>query len=112
MRVVEIRSYRLKPKSVEAFHALVAEESVALQRAAGIDVVAYGRSLHDADAYFLIRAFDSMEHLQRSQDAFYASAAWRHGPREAIVALIESDANTVLLLSAQAIESMRGSPPQ
>lgn len=109
MRVVEIRSYKLKPNSSETFHALVAQQSVPLLRAAGIDVVAYGPSLHDADAYFLIRAFDSMEHLQRSQDSFYASPAWRQGPRESIIALIESDANTVLRLGAQAIESLRGS---
>jgi hypothetical protein len=88
---------------------LVAQQSVPLQRAAGIDVVAYGPSLHDADSYFLIRAFDSMEHLQRSQDSFYASPAWRQGPRESIVALIESDANAVLRVSAQAIESLRDS---
>lgn len=114
MCVVEIRSYKLKPGSSKLFHALVAEQSVPLHRAAGIDVVAYGASLHDADAYFLIRAFDSMEHLQRSQDSFYASSAWRQGPRESIIALIESDANAVLQLSAQAIESLRGSvqPPQ
>lgn len=109
MRVVEIRSYKLKPNSSDVFHALVAEQSVPLHRAAGIDVVAYGTSLHDADAYFLIRAYDSMEHLRRSQDTFYASPAWRQGPREAIIALIESDANAVLWLGAQAIEGMRGS---
>jgi len=109
MRVVEIRSYKLKPNGSGVFHTLVAEQIVPLHRAAGIDVVAYGTSLHDADAYFLIRAYDSMEHLQRSQDAFYASPAWRKGPREAIIALIESDANDVLWLSAQAIEGMRGS---
>jgi quinol monooxygenase YgiN len=67
MRVVAIRSYKLKPDSADVFHALVAEQSVPLHRAAGIDVVACGTSLHDADAYFLIRAYESMEHLQRSQ---------------------------------------------
>lgn len=109
MPVIEIRSYKLRPGGSKLFHALVAEQSVPLHRAAGIDVVAYGASLHDADAYFLIRAFESLEHLQRSLDSFYASPAWRQGPRESILALIESDANAVLSLSAQAIESLRDS---
>lgn len=108
MRVVEIRSYKLKPGSSKLFHSLVGEQSVPLHRAAGIDVVAYGSSLHDVDAYFLIRAFDSMEHLQSSLDSFYASPAWRQGPRESIIELIESDANAVLRLSARATESLRG----
>ncbi|WP_296671853.1 NIPSNAP family protein [Rhodoferax sp.] len=108
MRVVEIRSYQLRPGSSAAFHSLVAEQSVPLLRAAGIDVVAYGASLHQADAYVLIRAFDSMEHLHKSQDSFYASPAWRQGPRESIIALIESDANAVLQLGANTVEGLRG----
>lgn len=107
MRVVEIRSYQLRPGSGSAFHLLVSERSVPLLRAAHMDVVAYGQSLHDPDAYFLMRSYESMTHLQSSQDAFYASAAWRQGPREAIIALIENDANTVIWLTSEAIDALR-----
>lgn len=65
--------------------------------------------MHASDAYYLIRGYESMEHLQSSQDAFYASAAWRQGLREAIVALIEADANAVMWLSSEAVEAMRQS---
>jgi hypothetical protein len=91
------------------FHDLVTHSSLPLLAAAGTDVVAYGPSLHDPDAYFLIRAYESVDHLRSSQDAFYSSAAWRQGPREAIVALIERDVNAVLWLSAEAIEALRRS---
>ncbi len=62
----------------------------------GVDVVAYGPSLDDADLYYLVRAYASIADLQESQDAFYCSEEWREGPREAIVSLIESDISVVV----------------
>ncbi len=106
-RVVEIRSYKLKPGSGPAFDALVRHRSVPLLLDARMDVVAFGRSLDDPDAYYLIRAYDSVAHLKSSQEAFYGSAVWRQGPRESIVALIESDANIVVALTNDAIDALR-----
>lgn len=74
-----------------------------------MDVVTYGQSLHDPDDYYLIRSYESLEHLRASQEAFYASAAWRQGPREAIIALIDNDANATMWLTSEAVESMRPS---
>jgi quinol monooxygenase YgiN len=108
-RLVEIRTYKLKPGSGAAFHALVASQSVPLLAQWGMEVVAFGQSEHDPDGYYLIRAYESMEHLRSSQEAFYASPAWRQGPREAIVSLIEADANAVLWLSPEAIAAIRSS---
>jgi hypothetical protein len=108
-RLVEIRSYKLKPGSGAEFHGIVANRSVPLLVQSGMDVVAFGQSEHDPDAYYLIRAYASLEQLRSSQDAFYASPAWRQGPREAIVALIEEDANAVLWLSSEAVDAIRRS---
>lgn len=107
MRIVEFRCYRLKPGEAEHFHRIMCERSVPLHREWKMDVVAHGVSLHDPDAYFLIRAFDSLQHLRESQGAFYASGAWRDGPREEIVAAIESDVVAVLRLGETAIEQLR-----
>ena len=108
-RVIEVRSYRLKPGSGAAFDALVRNQSVPLLRAACMDVVAFGQSLDNPDSYYLIRAYESTEQLKSSQEAFYASSAWRQGPRESIVALIESDINAVMSLTCEAIEALRES---
>ena len=107
MRLVEILSYRLKPSAAPAFHQLVSEQSAPLLRAWGTDVVAHGISTHEADAYFLIRAYNDRADLQQSQDRFYASAAWRSGPREEIVAKIESALSTQLWLSEDGVEDLR-----
>jgi hypothetical protein len=108
-RLVEIRSYKLKPGSGARFHDLVTNQSMPLLRERNMDVVAFGPSLHDPDAYFLVRAYDSLEHLRSSQEAFYSSDAWRMGPRQSIIELIESDWNVVLWLSPQAVAAMRES---
>jgi hypothetical protein len=94
--VVEIRTYRLEPGSGAAFHRLVVEESMPMLERWSVEVVAFGPSLDDEDLYYLIRAYPSLDELQRSQDAFYGSDEWRNGPREAIVSKIESDISVVL----------------
>jgi hypothetical protein len=109
MRLVEIRSYRLKPGSGARFHQLVVTQSIPLLRAASMEVVAFGPSLHDPDAYFLVRAYDSLEHHRASQQAFYASDAWRSGPRQSIIELIESDWNVLLWLTVSAVDAVRES---
>ena len=106
-RLVEIRSYKLKPGSGARFHQLVCEESMPLLRAANVEVVAFGPSLHDPDAYFLVRAYDNIDHRRDSQEAFYSSDAWRNGLRQSIVELIEADQDVVLWLSLQAVDAMR-----
>lgn len=110
MPVIELRSYRLLRGSRDRFHQVVCQESLPLMRDWRIDVVDFGPSLHDADSYFLIRAFDDLASLEAAQASFYASPAWRNGPREAIVSLIASDSNAVMELSHERIEALRNQP--
>ena len=53
------------------------------------DVVAYGPSLHDANSYYVIRRFKSLEDREKSEDAFYGSDDWKTGPRDAIMVLVD-----------------------
>jgi hypothetical protein len=108
-RLVEIRSYKLKPGTGATFHDLVTNQSMPLLRERNMEVVAFGPSLDDPDAYFLVRAYDNLEHLRSSQEAFYSSDAWRKGPRQSIIELIDSDWNVVLWLTPQAVAAMRES---
>ena len=100
--VVEIRTYKLLAGSGAEFHRLVVEDSLPMLERWGVRVLAHGPSLDDPDLYYLVRAYPSLDELQRSQDAFYGSDEWREGPREPIVSLIESSISVVL-----AAESLR-----
>ena len=106
--VVEIRSYNLKPGTRAAFHRLVVEEAVPMLQQWNVDLVAYGPSPHDEVSYYLIRAYRSLQDRQRSQDAFYGSAEWREGPRERILALIESYTSITLPLDVGTVTALRG----
>ena len=88
--IVEIRTYTLKPGSGAGFHRTFVKDALPMLERWGVDVVAFGPSLDDDDAYFLMRAYRSVDERQQSQDAFYGSDEWRNGPREAIVAKIET----------------------
>jgi hypothetical protein len=94
--IIEIRTYKLKAGTGAEFHRAVVEESMPMLQRWGVEVIAFGPSLDDEDAYYLIRAYSSLEELDRSQDAFYGSDEWREGPREAIVSRIESQLSVVL----------------
>jgi hypothetical protein len=106
-RLIEVRSYKLKPGAGAAFHATVVSSGMPLLLSWSTDVVAFGPSAHEPDTYFLIRAYQDLADRKAKQDAFYGSDAWKKGPREAIVPLVESYLNTVLWLSQEAIDDLR-----
>lgn len=106
-RLIEIRSYTLKSGARDEFHRLVSQVSFPLMKRWGVDVVAFGPSAHDDVSYYLIRTYMNMEHRQTSQDAFYGSADWKQGPREAIVSLIDFDTSIVLEMEAIVVDALR-----
>lgn len=108
-RIIEILMYTLKPGSGLDFHQIMQNVSVPLHLEAGIDVVSYGSSLHDCDSYHLIRSYESESHRQVSQDVFYASDAWKQGPRVDIISRIEISTTTVMALAQDVIDAIRAS---
>jgi hypothetical protein len=107
MRLIEVRSYRLKAGMAASFHDAVVGSAVPMLRRWKTDVVAFGPGLAEADTYFLVRAYAGLAALQAEQDAFYGSDEWRAGPRESIVSRIESHLSTVLWLPEAAAEALR-----
>jgi ketosteroid isomerase-like protein len=106
-RVVEIRSYNLKPGSRDRFHQLFLREALPMLLRWKVDVVAYGPSLHDADSYFLMRGFPSVAERQTREDAFYGSAEWKNGPREAVLAEIVSYTTIVVNVDETTLRGLR-----
>jgi ketosteroid isomerase-like protein len=106
-RVIEIRSYNLKPGTRERFHRRFVDEALPMLKRWKVDVVAYGPSLHDDDSYYLMRAYGDLEARKRSEDAFYGSSEWRNGIGEAVLADIESYTTVVVRLDDGVIQSLR-----
>ena len=55
-----------------------------------------------------MRRFDSLAQREASENAFYGSDEWNQGPREAILALIESYTEVVLALDESTLDGLRG----
>lgn len=107
MRAVELLQYILKPGTGREFHKIMVEISAPLHRGAGIDIIAFGNSIHDEDSYYLLRSFDDIEHMKTSQDKFYMSDEWKNGPRQAIIERIQTSVKSVLILPNLAIDGLR-----
>jgi hypothetical protein len=103
---VELRSYNLKPGARDEFHRLVLATLPLLARWK-IDVVGYGPSAHDSTSYLLIRLFRSVEDRERLEASFYGSREWLEGPRERVLALIESYTTVVLPLDSTTVAGLR-----
>jgi NIPSNAP protein len=106
---LEIRTYRLKPGTRDAFVRAMREEAIPLLREAGIQVVDAGPSLASEDGHqeaYLLRAFRSEEEHQRQEDAFYSSEAWLTGPRAAIVGPIEQYHSVLIETSEAAVAAL------
>ena len=72
-----------------------------------VDVIAYGPSLHDQDSYFLMRGFDGVDVRQKNEDAFYGSDEWITGPRERVLADIDSYTTIVIHLDEATTQGLR-----
>jgi hypothetical protein len=105
---IEIRSINLKPGRREEFHRLYIEEALPLLKRWNFDVVAYGPSLHDEDSYYVIRRFDSLAQREEMEDTYYTSDDWRHGPREAMLALMENYTDIVFELDEVTVQGLHG----
>lgn len=106
-KIIEIRSYNLKPGTRDAYHQVVVEQAVPMLKRWKMDVVAFGASPHDETSYYLIRAFADVDDLNRQEDAFYGSDEWRQGPREAILSKIENYTSIVIAVDEATLAGLR-----
>jgi ketosteroid isomerase-like protein len=109
--VIEIRAYTLKTGTRGRFHELFVRRSLPLLQRHHVDVVAYGPSLDDANSYYLVRSFASLDDRSRSEDAFYGSKEWTEGPRDEVLAAIETYSTVVVQVDGQTLQALRGLMP-
>jgi hypothetical protein len=109
-RIIEIRSYNLKPGTRAEFNRIATDVVRPMLVAHGMDVVAAKPSLVEENSYFLIRAYADAADRAASQDSFYGGAAWKEGPRASIIACIESYATIVIEAEEATIDGLRDRP--
>lgn len=93
--VAEMLQYALKPGTGAVFHSVMVNESIPLHRLFGIQVLAFGNSIHDADSYYLLRAFQDVSEMDHQLALFYSDPRWKDGPRNAIISMISESYRVV-----------------
>lgn len=105
--IIEIFCINLKPGTGRAFHQLYVEQSLPLQKEWGVNVVAFGPSLHNEDSYLVARQYKDLDDRRQSQDSFYSSDKWKQGPREAILSFIENYTTVVVPVNDDLLEGLK-----
>jgi ketosteroid isomerase-like protein len=111
-RIVEIRSYNLKPGTRDHFQHVFVTDVMPLLARWKVDVVSFGPSPADADSWYLMRGYASLEERQKSEDAFYGSDDWKKGPRAAILAAIDTYATIVIPVDEATLRGLRNAGVQ
>jgi hypothetical protein len=105
--VLEIRTYKIVPGERDEFHRIFRDGAVPMLHRHGITVVGYGRSVHDPDHYFLLRAYPSLERRQEAVDGFYGSDEWLQNYEDAVMPLIETYHTVVVRVPPHAIDAVK-----
>jgi len=106
-RILEVRGYNLRPGTRGEFHRLMAEVAAPMLESWKVDVVAYGPSPQDENSYFLMRTYAGLEDRKESQSRFYGSDDWKKGPRDAVLACIESYTSIVIEVDETTLQGLR-----
>ena len=104
---IEIRTLTLRPDTRDEFQRLYIEEALPHLKRWNFDVVAHSPSLHDANTYYVIRRYESLAQRDQMEDTYYGSDDWRNGPREAMLALIESYVDAVFEEDESTVQGLR-----
>jgi hypothetical protein len=104
--VLEIRTYKLAAGKRDEFDRIFREGALPMLGRHGIHVVGHGRSLVDADHYYLARAFSSAARRREQLEGFYGSEEWTQNYDQAVMPLIETYHTVVIPLGARAAEAL------
>jgi len=88
--VLDIRTYRTVEGKRDEFVRIMADGAVPMLRRYGVEVVAFGPSIHDDVHAFLIRFFRSLAEREEQLGRFYGSDEWLNNYDERVMALIQA----------------------
>lgn len=106
--ILDVRVYRIRAGKRDEFHALARDETIPMARRFGQEVVDFGPSTHDADSYYLIRAFPSIDERTEALARFYESEEWRTKYDARVMRLIESYQTAVLSVAPETFRRLSG----
>jgi NIPSNAP len=99
MDIIEIRTYTIIDNERDNFHNLFVDELIPLLNRWKINVVSFGKSLHDKSSFFLIRQYPNSAEREKTLNDFYNSEEWLTNYDKKITVFIKNYTTTVLPLT-------------
>lgn len=105
-RILELRIFRLHHGRRNEFIARFRDHLLPMLQRHGIEVVAWGSSLHDQESFYVVRAYPSVEARQTALDAMFGSTEWLMQQEDAVLGMIESYNTSVVEAEEWLIEAI------
>jgi len=88
-RIVEMRTYKLKPGTRAAFLEIFRTRSLHAHREIGMKVLGPWVSIEDPDVFFFMRGFPDLESREPMKARFYEGPLWKHEIEAKLMPMIE-----------------------
>ena len=88
-RIVEMRTYRLKPGTRAEFLEIFRTRSMPAHREIGMKILGPFLSLEDPDVFFFMRGFPDLESREPMKEQFYEGALWKQELEHKLMPMIE-----------------------
>ena len=88
-RVIEMRTYRIKPGKRAEFLEIFRTRSMPAHREIGMKIIGPFPSIEDPDVFFFMRGFPDLASRQPMKDAFYEGPLWKGELEAKLMPMIE-----------------------
>jgi hypothetical protein len=88
-RIIEMRTYRIKPGMREEFLEIFRTRSLPAHRRIGMKILGPFLSVEDPDVFFFMRGFPDLESRGPMKDQFYEGALWKEELEHKLMPMIE-----------------------
>ena len=88
--IVEVRSYRIKPRQRAEFIQFFEERCVPALRAQGMKVLGPFLDLENPNKFVWLRSFPSLAERERMREAFYEGPVWKNELEAIAMPMLES----------------------
>jgi hypothetical protein len=88
-RIVEMRTYKLKPGKREEFLKIFRVQSMPAHREIGMPIVGPFLSIEDPETFFFMRIFPDLASREPMKSRFYEGSLWKNELENRLVPMIE-----------------------
>jgi hypothetical protein len=87
--IIEMRTYRTKPGMRDEFLTIFRAKSMPAHREIGMKILGPFLSIEDADTFFFMRGFPTLESRKPMRQRFYEGELWRSELEHTLLPMLE-----------------------